>query len=198
MFGINKNKTYDLDKLTKKVKRNLTAHRYIHTMGVMYTSASLAMRYDFDINHAMTAGLLHDCAKKMSYGDLIKWCENNKIETSDVEKLNPELLHAKVGSKLAEKKYGIKDEDILNSIKYHTTGRPAMSTLEKIIYVADFIEPGRKELPKLNEIRKEAFIDIDKCIILILESTLSYLHEKGSLIDNATQETYNYYVNKEK
>lgn len=200
MFGINnakKYKEYDLGKLTKKVKHAISDHRFVHTMGVAYTAAALAMRYECDINHAMTAGILHDCAKGMTEGDLIKWCEKNKMSVSDVEKLNPELLHAKVGSVLAEKKYGVKDEEIITAIKYHTTGKPNMSLLGKIIYISDFIEPNRRELEGIAEIRKVAFIDIDKAMIMILKSCLKYLNEKGSLIDSLTQETYDYYVSEQ-
>lgn len=194
MIITKKNKVYDIEKLVKKIKRALSPSRYAHTMGVTYTAASLAMRYECDINHVMTAGLLHDCAKNMSGDQLIQYCEKNKISITETERANNELLHAKVGSKLAEKKYGVKDADILNAILYHTTGKPNMTMIEKIIYVADFIEPGRRELPNISVIRKTAFIDIDKAMILILQSTLSYLKSKEILIDNSTQETYDYYV----
>lgn len=190
-------KSYDLTKLAKKVRHHISKHRFSHTYGVAYTAAALAMKYGFSINHAMTAGILHDCAKGMSGSDLIKWCEKNQIELSDVERLNPELLHAKVGSDIAQKKYGINDDEILNAIKFHTTGRPNMTLLEKIIYIADYIEPGRKELPGIDEVREMAFTDIDKAMIMILKSILDYLNKKGTIIDKATQETYDYYTSQE-
>lgn len=196
MFNIGnskKYKAYDLNKLTKKVRHSVSEHRFVHTLGVAYTAAALAMRYEYDINHAMTAGILHDCAKSMTEGDLIKWCEKNKMDITDVERLNPSLLHAKVGSIIAEKKYGVKDTEIISAIKYHTTGKPDMTTLEKIIYIADYIEPNRKELEGIAEIRKIAFTDIDKALLMILKSSLTYLKEKGSLIDSLTQETYDFY-----
>lgn len=194
MFGINKYKSYDLVKLSKKVKRKLSDKRYMHTIGVTYTAASLAMKYECDLNHVMTAGLLHDCAKNMTADDMISYCNKNKIELSDTEKINPELLHAKVGSVLADKKYGIKDEEILSAIRFHTTGKPDMSMMEKIIYVADFIEPGRTNLPNIDIIRKTAFTDIDKALVMILKSTLSYLKTQDCSIDSLTQETYDHYV----
>ena len=194
MFGINKYKSYDLVKLSKKVKRKLSDKRYLHTIGVTYTAASLAMKYECDLNHVMTARLLHDCAKNMTADDMISYCNKNKIELSDTEKINPELLHAKVGSVLADKKYGIKDEEILSAIRFHTTGKPDMSMMEKIIYVADFIEPGRTNLPNIDIIRKTAFTDIDKALVMILKSTLSYLKTQDCIIDSLTQETYDHYV----
>ncbi len=113
---------------------------------------------------------------------------------SEVELQNPAaLLHAKAGSFLARKKYGVTDDDILNAIKYHTTGRPEMSKLEKILYIADYIEPGRKHAANLLQIRKMAYQDLDQTLFKILEDTLSYLLTTGGEIDSMTQETYDYY-----
>ena len=94
---------------------------------------------------------------------------------------------------LAQKEYGITDEDILNATCNHTTGRPGMSLLEKIIFVADYIEPGRKTAPNLGMIRKVSFEDIDVSICLIIRDTLKYLKESGGEIDPATAVTGKYY-----
>jgi predicted HD superfamily hydrolase involved in NAD metabolism len=120
-------------------------------------------------------------------------CEENGIEISETEAKNTGLLHAKLGSFLAEKEYGVTDEDILMSIRSHTTGRPGMSLLEKIIYIADYMEPGRKELPNMADVRKLAFEDIDKCLFRILKDSLVYLKSLNRVIDPMTEETYNYY-----
>lgn len=92
-------------------------------------------------------------------------------------------------------KYGIENEEILRSIESHTTGRPNMSLLDKIIYIADYIEPGRDVAPNLPEVRALAFVDIDACLYRILEDTLAYLAEKGATLDPATEETFLYYKN---
>jgi predicted HD superfamily hydrolase involved in NAD metabolism len=132
----------------------------------------------------------------LSGEQLIQECENNQLKISETERGLPHLLlHAKVGAVYAVEKYGITDEDVLNAITYHTTGRPAMSQLEKIVYVADYIEPNRKPIPLLDKVREIAYQDIDEAIILILDRTLEYLNEKCSLIDPLTKETYDYYVN---
>lgn len=110
-----------------------------------------------------------------------------------MERKNPFLLHAKVGAYLAREKYGIKDPDILNAIQNHTTGRKNMSLLEKIIFVADYIEPGRKHAPNLAEVRKLAFMDIDRALLMILRDTLQYLKASGGDIDPMTEETWRYY-----
>lgn len=112
---------------------------------------------------------------------------------NEAELQNPGLLHAKLGAALAAADYRIDDTGILNAIRFHTTGRPEMTLLEKILYISDFIEPGREEIPRLDEIRRMAFIDINRTLLMILENTLSYLKENGEIIDPLTQETYDYY-----
>ena len=174
----------------------LDKERYEHTIGVMYTAASLAMRYDEDIEKALLAGLLHDCAKCIPGDTKIKLCKKYHLSVSDVEKENPSLLHAKLGAFLAAKKYHMKDKEIINAIASHTTGCPHMSLLDKIIYIADYIEPGRKELPNMAEVRKLAFTDIDTCLYRILEDSLEYLDSKNIAVDPMTEKTYLYYKNK--
>ena len=179
----------------EKVKRYLDKDRYDHTIGVMHTAGCLAMRYGANLEQALTAGLLHDCAKCVPADEKIKLCEKNHIEISDAEYKNPGLLHAKLGAFFARKKYEIENEEILRSIESHTTGRPNMSLLDKIIYIADYIDPGRDVAPNLPEVRAFAFVDIDACLYRILEDTLAYLAEKGATLDPATEETFLYYKN---
>jgi predicted HD superfamily hydrolase involved in NAD metabolism len=186
-------KNISLKKLTKAMKKVQDARRFEHTLGVEYTAAALAMCYGCDLVHAQAAGLLHDCAKCLSDEKRLAICERYKISMTASEKRSPFLLHAKVGAYLAGKKYGIKNQDILNAIRNHTTGRPEMSLLEKIIFVADYIEPGRKQAPNLEEIRKLAFTNLDEALLIILEDTLTYLKTSGSDIDPTTEETWRYY-----
>lgn len=186
-------KSADIKKIRKKMEKTLDPHRYEHTLGVAYTAACLAMIYQEDVVKAETAGLLHDCAKCMTNEERIEICHKHHLEITEAEEANPVLLHAKVGSYLASKKFEVQDEDILNAILNHTTGRPGMSMLEKIIYIADYIEPGRKQAPNLPTIRKTAFQDLDKALLMILEDTLQYLHSIQGMIDPMTQTTYDYY-----
>lgn len=187
---------HKISKLQHKLKGELDRARYEHTMGVMYTAAALAMCYGADIEQAMLAGLLHDCAKCIPSGKKIKLCEKYRLEISEVEYKNPSLLHAKLGAFLAAKKYHIKDSEILNAISSHTTGRPGMCLLEKIIFIADYMEPGREELPNMAEVRKLAFQDIDACLYRILKDSLGYLKSRDMTIDTMTEKTYEYYKNK--
>ena len=190
-------KTVDIKQIRKKMEKTLDPKRFEYTLGVAYTAAALAMCYEVDINKAQTAGLLHDCAKCMSNEKKLLICEKHHIPVNDVEKKNPFLLHAKVGSYLAMKQFCIHDQDIINAILNHTTGRPGMSQLEKIIYIADYIEPGRKQAPNLTQVRRMAFQDLDKALLQILGDTLKYLNSIDSPIDPMTQKTYEFYQGKE-
>ena len=122
-----------------------------------------------------------------------EWCRKNHIFITPAEQANPSLLHAKLGAYLAATKYHIGDRTILNAIACHTTGKPEMTLLDKIIYIADYIEPNRAELPNMGEARRLAFEDIDECLYLLLRDSLIYLQTKGLPVDPATEKTYNYY-----
>ena len=187
-------KTADLKKIRKSMEKELDAKRYEHTLGVAYTAAALAMCNDVDPVKAETAGLLHDCAKCFGDDKKISVCRKNNMEINSVESRNPYLLHAKAGYCIAKNKFDIEDQDILNAILNHTTGRPGMSTLEKIIYIADYIEPSRKQAPNLSEVRKLAFQNLDQALLKILTDILSYLESGGGEIDPLTKETYDYYA----
>jgi len=183
----------DFEGIMKSVKKAQTKQRYEHTIGVAYTAASLAMKYEISIEQAFTAGILHDCAKCISDQKLLEKCDKNNIVISDFERKNPYLLHSKLGAFYASSKYEIKDQDILNAIIYHTTGKPNMSMLEKIIFVADYIEPNRFKAFNLDKIRKISFENIDMTVFVILKDTIDYLTKNNSPIDSTSIETYNYY-----
>lgn len=187
-------KANDLKKIRKAMEKCQDAKRYEHTLGVAYTAAALAMRYDANVKDAQIAGLLHDCAKCLSDEKRLSICEKHNISITEIEKRNPFLLHAKVGSFLAMEEYKVTDSDIIHAILNHTTGRPGMSLLEKIIFVADYIEPGRKSAPNLKEIRKLAFEDLDAALLKILGDTLEYLQSTDGEIDPMTAKTYEYYA----
>ena len=188
----------DLQEIRKKLKKDLDKARYEHTKGVMYTAACLAMAYGYPVEKAMLAGLLHDCAKGIPTKEKLEKAKKHGLSVNQFEISNPDLLHAKLGAYYAKVKYNVMDEDVLNAIASHTTGRPDMSLLEKIIFVSDYIEPNRKPIYELDQIRKEAFEDIDQCVIHILRNTLNYLENSNAQIDIMTQKTYDFYVTKNK
>ena len=184
---------YDFIKMQKKLAKYLDEDRYEHTLGVMFTCAALAMVHDCDLITAQTAGLLHDCAKCIPNDEKLRLCEENDILISSVERENPFLLHAKLGALLAKTEYDVTDPLILHAIKVHTTGEPDMNILDKIIYIADYIEPKRDKAPNLAIVRKLAFQDLDECMYKILGDTLAYLEENPKDIDNATKDAFLYY-----
>lgn len=186
----------DLEKYQKKLQHYIDKGRYQHTLGVMYTAAALAMAYQYNIEKAMIAGLLHDCAKSMPHEKKIEICRKHDIEMTQIELENPFLLHAKVGAFIAKKKYDITDEEILHAIAVHTTGEPAMSTLDMILFIADYIEPGRDKAQNLPKIREMAFQNLEHAVEQILYDTLNYLNGKSGRIDPKTEETYEYYKNR--
>ncbi len=179
--------------IREKLKETLGEHRYEHTLGVAYTAICLAMKYGVNLYQAELAGLLHDCAKYLKGRDQLACCLVYHIDINKTEYANPSLLHAKLGAFFAEHSYGIKDTEVLQAIMCHTTGKPAMSLLEKIIFVADYIEPKRDKAPNLTQIRKVAFEDIDKAVWMILEDTLSYLRSQPESIDEMTETACKYY-----
>ncbi len=190
-----------MKKIKKYLKKHLTKERYQHTLGVAYTAIAMAMKYNPDttnadfIKKAELAGLLHDCAKNMDNKKKLRICDKNQIPYTGMEAENTYLLHGKVGAYLAQTKFGIQDEDILNAIIWHTTGRPEMSTLEKIIFIADYIEPSRHPIPDLDLIRKLAFEDLDQAMKKILSNTITYLQHNNKPFDPMTQKTYDSYRN---
>ena len=178
---------------TDKLKQALTHDRYVHTMGVAFTAAAMAMKYGTDTDRALLAGLLHDCAKCFSFDERIALCKEGKVELTEIEINNPALIHAKLGVYIAVRDYGITDSEILDAIRTHTTGEPDMSLLQKIIFLADLIEPGRNaaRIPHLTEFREMAFADIDECMYMVCRHQVEYLESDPSkVVDPATRDTY--------
>ena len=123
----------------------------------------------------------------------MKFCRKHKIPVSEGELKAPAVLHAKYGAWLAKKRYGIEDKEILSAIACHTTGKPSMKTLDKILYVADYIEARRDKAGNLASMRKLAFEDLDETLYRIMKGTLEYLEQKGSRLDPMTAEAFAYY-----
>ena len=183
---------YDLWKLDKKLQKEVDEDRYHHTLGVMFTASSMAMVWGEDLEKARVAGLLHDCAKRYDEAAIIKKCRNKGIELTENELSAPATIHAKLGAWMAEHKYGINDPEILQAIACHTTGKPAMGLLDKILYIADYIEPRRDRAPRLPEMRKLAFEDLDEALYQIMKGILEYLEESGAYIDDMTRVAFEY------
>lgn len=178
-------------KIKEYIKVHLTVDRYNHTLGVMKTSEELAIHYGVDPEKARIAGLCHDCAKNFSASDLIGKAKVSGEIISNVYYKSPQLLHGVVGAYIAKELFHVNDDDILNAIKYHTTGRENMSTLEKIVYIADCIEPTRN-YKGVAELRELAYNDLDKALLKSFEDTIMYIIARGSIIHLDTIKARNY------
>lgn len=182
-----------IPKLRKKLKSKLSDSRYEHSLSVSFTCICLAMRYGYPLDKAELAGLLHDCAKCYDDKEILKYCEKHNIPVSEMERKVPAVLHAKYGAWLANKNYEIEDSEILNAIACHTTGKPNMQMLDKILYVADYIEARRYKAGNLPAMRKLAFENLDEALYQIMKGTLDYLTDRGGRIDPMTAEAFAYY-----
>lgn len=179
--------------IIKYLQENLSSKRYIHSINVSDTAVKLAILYGVDIERAKIAGLVHDCAREASKDQLIKYMEASGIQPDAVSLCQKELLHGPAGVYVCRSIFLIEDEEILSAVRYHTTGKERMSILEKVIFIADFIEPCR-EFPGVEKLRELAFEDIDEALIWAYDSTISYIIQKKVMIHPDTISARNYLI----
>lgn len=139
------------DEIKKWLKENLNDERYIHSLGTAECAVELAIKFGLDSEKAYIAGLLHDCAKCFSK-EKLKQIINDHLQVEECEMLNYKTLHAPVSAYIAQKNFGVEDNEILSAIRWHTLGKIDMTTFEKIIFLADKIEPNTREEKYRNEI----------------------------------------------
>lgn len=183
------------EQMKEKLSTMLTEHRYTHSIGVMETSEKMARIFGTDTEKALIAGLLHDCAKQIDRGEQLKMCEERGIEIDDIKKSAPSLVHADLGASVAKTDFDVTDEDILSSIKYHTLGRKNMTVLEKILFLADIIEPNRRDFEGLAELRSLCEKDLDEAMLFGLNLSIKNVERKGRILHTQTIEARNYYEN---
>jgi len=184
-----------IDEMREKLKLALTEKRYKHSIGVMQTAVSLARHYGADVEKTAIAGLLHDCAKNYSKSEMLELCERFGIDLDSISRESTGLIHGFLGAVIADKYYGVTDSEIYDAIYYHTVGKPDMGLITKIIYIADGIEPNRS-YEGVDRIRDMAFEDIDRALILQIDSTIKSVISRGALIHTNTIETRNFYLKK--
>lgn len=193
-------KSDKLEAIKDEMKKLLNPHRYTHVISVADFAAKLALNHSYDIVKAYTAGLLHDCAKYLTDEESLKEAEKYGLSLNKAELHTPaNLLHGPIGAIYAKEKYGIADSEILSSITYHTTGKPDMTILDKILYLADVLEYGRtmEYTPDLDVIRGIAATDLDLAIYHILDNMVPYLIETyGDNVCPLTIDIYNIYCKK--
>ena len=168
------------EKIMYKLKKELDAQRYTHTLGVEETARQMALLFGEDPQKAALAGLLHDCAKCMTLTQMVKAAKG--VPLDPVMKESKALMHAVAGMCVAKNVYGVDDPDVLGAIRGHTTGHAGMTRLEKIIYLADMIEPSRKPYPGLEEIRALCWKDLDLAMHTALTMSLEHVVSQGKTL----------------
>lgn len=179
------------------LKKNLKEGRLKHSFGVRDTAEIMAKKYGADIFKARIAGLIHDCAKQMDKNEILHICVENGYKLDYITYKNPGIMHGTAGAIIAKKVMGVEDQDILNAIEYHTTGRKDMSLLEKIIYLADYIEPSR-DFPGVDKLRELVNKDLNQGLLLSFNSTIELIISRGDLIHLNTIDARNYIICNEK
>lgn len=182
-----------IEEIKSYLKENLKEDRYIHTLGVADTAKKLAKLNGVSEEKAEIAGLAHDVAKNLSKDKMKEIMEENNMVLSDVEENNTSLWHSIVAPIEAKNKLGIEDEEILDAVRWHTTGKVNMSKLTKIIYIADMIEPSR-DFEGVENIKKTTFEDLDRGVYYGLSSSIEVLLTKNLLIDENTIQARNYFL----
>ena len=175
------------------IEQTLSRPRYEHTIRVAETAEQLAERFNVSTKDALLAGLLHDYAKEYPVAVLQTYITQFNLP-NDLLEFHHELWHAPVGAKLLEQKYPELDRAVILAIKFHTTGRANMTPLEKILFVADYIEPGRT-FAQVEEVRELAIVNIDKAVQRALRNTLVFLASKNVTIYPDTLYAYNELTN---
>ncbi len=183
-------KRLTLDELRPVALSYLKAKRVRHVLGVEEEAVRLAERYGADVEKARVAALLHDCTKKLEMDDQLALCERYNVELDETERGEIKLLHAKTGAAIAREVFGA-DEEICGAICWHTTGRANMTTLEKVIYLADYIEPNR-DFDGVEALRAAVYENLDRGLALGLRMSIEELEERGRPIHRNTREAYEY------
>ncbi len=175
----------DMESIKTILKCKLKEKRYIHSLGVQQTAIQLAKIHNGSVEKASIAGLIHDCAKDLDEDESLQYVHQLDILLDDVELHQKQLQHGVIGAQFAKKKFDIQDEEILEAIRYHTTGKENMSLLEKIIYLADLIEPNRS-FEGIENLRRQALSDLDNAVLMAFDHTIKYVIEMGALLHPCT------------
>lgn len=179
-------KNLTLEQLRPVALSYLKHKRIPHVLGTEQEAIRLAERYGADVEKARRAALLHDCTKKLEMDEQLALCEQYGIELDELEQVALKLLHSKTGAAIARDVFGV-DDELYSAIWYHTTGRAGMTLLEKIIYLADYIEPTR-DFPDVDVLRKACYEDLDQGLLLGLEMSIEEMQRMGNPVHHATIE----------
>lgn len=169
-------------------RERLSKKRYAHTLRVAETAERLAEKHGLDSKKARLAGLLHDAAREVGKEELLRVAEENDLAVGDFEHERPMLLHGRVAAELARRDLGVKDGEILDAVRAHTTGEPGMGALALTLFVADKVEPGR-EGPSVEDLRELACKDLRRSACAALEASISHNEDRGRPVHPKSLET---------
>mgnify|MGYP005837174599 CR=1 FL=1 len=173
------------ERIRARLEGRLSPKRWAHSLSVAETAAELAAAHGVDPGAARIAGLLHDCARELAPEDLLDLARAHDLAIDEIERAEPLLLHGKVGAALATEWFGLTDPDLLAAIALHITGGPGMSSLARIVFLADFIEPGRR-MPAAEKARAHATCDLSAALLVAFEAIIAYVVSGGYLLHPRT------------
>ncbi|MFI3226665.1 MAG: bis(5'-nucleosyl)-tetraphosphatase (symmetrical) YqeK [Clostridia bacterium] len=176
--------------IKEEVLSKITPKKVNHTLGVIKAARELAIKWDGNVEDAENAALIHDITKHLNEKEQLNLCEKYGIIVDNIEKNSYKLLHAKTAAEIAKNEYNMNDE-VYRAIKYHTTLHRSMTLIEKIVYLADYIEENRT-FDGVQKARKLAYVDINEALRYCLDSTIIEIMEKGNLLHLDTIEARNY------
>jgi nicotinate-nucleotide adenylyltransferase len=180
----------EITQIQKRLKETLPIKRYEHTLGVAETAEKLGMHYQENVHNLKIAAFLHDSAKFMTQEELLAFCKTNHIILTEEDKKAKGTIHAKAGASIAEKEYQITDTDIIEAIKYHSTGHPAMNRFQKILFLSDYLDPSRN-LPGNDALFETAMTDFEEAVFQIIKEKIIYVAEKNQYLHPLSIHFYN-------
>lgn len=178
------------------IKHRLSEERYLHSLGAEETAGELAGMFSADIEKASLAALVHDNAKDIPYEDMLEIIKANDFRLDEDIKNNKKIIHAYLGACLAEKELNIRDKAVLDAVKFHTTGRPDMTMLEKVVFLADKIEANTRDIDFREEVLRilGKTRNINAAVLLCVDRTIRSLLDRNLAINPITIEVWNYYI----
>ena len=184
-----------VDELRPIAMSFLKPKRMPHVLGTEQEAVRLARQYGADVTKAQIAALLHDCTKKLNRDEQLALCAHYGIVPDPLERQTLKLLHAKTGAAVARDLFGV-DDDIYNAIYWHTTGKADMTVLEKVIYMADYVEPNRV-FDGVDDLRDAVHTDLDMGLLMVLQDSIEEMTERGNPVHYRTVEAKEYLENRE-
>ncbi|MBR3756380.1 MAG: bis(5'-nucleosyl)-tetraphosphatase (symmetrical) YqeK [Firmicutes bacterium] len=182
------------DSIRTYIEKNFSEKRKIHTEGVRETAVRLAEKYGVNPEKAEIAALFHDMYRGVPVDVLNYYVKHLELDSKYIDNAN--LAHGKIAAIIMERDYGVTDSDIINAVSFHTTGRAGMSQLEKVIYIADAIEPNRR-YPGVEELRKAVWQDLDRACLMSINHTINYVSSQGHFLDPDTLMARDDFIKKE-